>query len=167
MNTLSNTSPKLKVILSLCSLRQSPSWNFSEWWTAVIWGHTERKPFCPVVQPERRPTPLPPEHGTHCSTDTVHKTGIHSHSQNKCTGTQVWKSLESLWVPSKCKKPSQVPFIHVCVSQAEMNSNHLKAQGSMMSAVASASVPKITVVIGGCHGADSYAMVSESIYFSV
>lgn len=55
----------------------------------------------------------------------------------------------------------------MCVSQAEMNSNHLKAQGSMMSAVASASVPKITVVIGGCHGADSYAMVSESIYFSV
>lgn len=33
----------------------------------------------------------------------------------------------------------------------------------MMSAVASASVPKITVVIGGCHGADSYAMVSYSI----
>lgn len=29
----------------------------------------------------------------------------------------------------------------------------------MMSAVACASVPKITVVIGGCHGADSYAMV--------
>ncbi|XP_077390141.1 putative methylcrotonoyl-CoA carboxylase beta chain, mitochondrial isoform X2 [Festucalex cinctus] len=44
------------------------------------------------------------------------------------------------------------------VAQAEMNSNRLKAQGSMMSAVACASVPKITVVIGGCHGADSYAM---------
>ncbi|XP_044055831.1 methylcrotonoyl-coenzyme A carboxylase 2 isoform X3 [Siniperca chuatsi] len=43
-------------------------------------------------------------------------------------------------------------------TQAEMNSNRLKAQGSMMSAVACASVPKITVVIGGCHGADSYAM---------
>ncbi|XP_063357229.1 methylcrotonoyl-coenzyme A carboxylase 2 isoform X2 [Pelmatolapia mariae] len=46
--------------------------------------------------------------------------------------------------------------------QAEMNSNHLKAQGSMMSAVASASVPKITVVIGGCHGADSYAMCGRA-----
>ncbi|KAM9796430.1 biotin-dependent 3-methylcrotonyl-coenzyme A carboxylase beta1 subunit isoform 1-T1 [Syngnathus typhle] len=44
-------------------------------------------------------------------------------------------------------------------AQAELNSNRLKAQGSMMSAVACASVPKITVVIGGCHGADSYAML--------
>lgn len=49
----------------------------------------------------------------------------------------------------------------VRVFQAERNSNRLKAQGSMMSAVACASVPKITVVIGGCHGADSYAMVSS------
>lgn len=49
----------------------------------------------------------------------------------------------------------------VRVFQAETNSNCLKAQGSMMSAVACASVPKITVVIGGCHGADSYAMVSS------
>lgn len=46
--------------------------------------------------------------------------------------------------------------------QAEVNSNRLKAQGSMMSAVACASVPKITVVIGGCHGADSYAMCGRS-----
>uniref|UniRef100_A0A3Q0T898 methylcrotonoyl-CoA carboxylase n=1 Tax=Amphilophus citrinellus TaxID=61819 RepID=A0A3Q0T898_AMPCI len=46
--------------------------------------------------------------------------------------------------------------------RAEMNSNCLKAQGSMMSAVASASVPKITVVIGGCHGADSYAMCGRA-----
>lgn len=45
------------------------------------------------------------------------------------------------------------------VFQAEMNSNCLKAQGSMMSAVACTSVPKITVVIGGCYGMDSYAMV--------
>lgn len=39
----------------------------------------------------------------------------------------------------------------------------------MMSAVACATVPKITVVIGGCHGADSFAMVSDcvkSIYLS-
>ncbi|XP_061594586.1 methylcrotonoyl-CoA carboxylase beta chain, mitochondrial-like [Cololabis saira] len=46
--------------------------------------------------------------------------------------------------------------------QAEMNSNRLKAQGSMMSAVACAAVPKITVVIGGCHGADSYAMCGRA-----
>nr|XP_046248266.1 methylcrotonoyl-coenzyme A carboxylase 2 [Scatophagus argus] len=47
-------------------------------------------------------------------------------------------------------------------AQAEMNSNRLKAQGSMMSAVACASVPKITVVIGGCHGADSYTMCGRA-----
>ncbi|KAM6921402.1 putative methylcrotonoyl-CoA carboxylase beta chain, mitochondrial [Xenentodon cancila] len=47
-------------------------------------------------------------------------------------------------------------------AQAEMNSNRLKAQGSMMSAVACAAVPKITVVIGGCHGADSYAMCGRA-----
>lgn len=46
--------------------------------------------------------------------------------------------------------------------QAERNTNCIKAQGSMMSAVACASVPKITVVIGGCHGVDSYAMVRDS-----
>lgn len=46
--------------------------------------------------------------------------------------------------------------------QAEVNTNRLKAQGSMMSAVACASVPKITVVIGGCHGADSFAMCGRS-----
>ncbi|CAB1446669.1 unnamed protein product [Pleuronectes platessa] len=47
-------------------------------------------------------------------------------------------------------------------TQAEMNSNRLKAQGSMLSAVACSSVPKITVVIGGCHGADSYAMCGRA-----
>uniref|UniRef100_A0A673FY86 methylcrotonoyl-CoA carboxylase n=1 Tax=Sinocyclocheilus rhinocerous TaxID=307959 RepID=A0A673FY86_9TELE len=36
------------------------------------------------------------------------------------------------------------------------------AQGSMMSAVACASVPKMTVVIGGCHGGDSYAMCGRA-----
>ncbi|XP_072294961.1 biotin-dependent 3-methylcrotonyl-coenzyme A carboxylase beta1 subunit [Eucyclogobius newberryi] len=46
--------------------------------------------------------------------------------------------------------------------QAELNSNRLKAQGSMMSAVACAAVPKITVVIGGCHGTDSYAMCGRA-----
>nr|XP_020492936.1 methylcrotonoyl-CoA carboxylase beta chain, mitochondrial-like [Labrus bergylta] len=48
------------------------------------------------------------------------------------------------------------------LAQAETNTNRLKAQGSMMSAVACASVPKITVVIGGCHGADSYAMCGRA-----
>ncbi|KAL2090096.1 hypothetical protein ACEWY4_014784 [Coilia grayii] len=46
--------------------------------------------------------------------------------------------------------------------KAEAHTNRLKAQGSMMSAVACASVPKITVVIGGCHGADSYAMCGRA-----
>ncbi|KAL6458979.1 hypothetical protein MHYP_G00324510 [Metynnis hypsauchen] len=46
--------------------------------------------------------------------------------------------------------------------KAEMNTNRLKAQGSMMSAVACASTPKITVVIGGCHGGDSYAMCGRA-----
>ncbi|XP_059198117.1 methylcrotonoyl-CoA carboxylase beta chain, mitochondrial-like [Centropristis striata] len=50
----------------------------------------------------------------------------------------------------------------LCTDQAEVDSNRLKAQGSMMSAVACASVPKITVVIGGCHGADSYAMCGRA-----
>ncbi|KAM9357696.1 methylcrotonoyl-CoA carboxylase beta chain, mitochondrial [Symphorus nematophorus] len=56
------------------------------------------------------------------------------------------------------------PAVAVTLSttQAEMNTNRLKAQGSMMSAVACASVPKITVVIGGCHGADSYAMCGRA-----
>ncbi|KAM4574665.1 methylcrotonoyl-CoA carboxylase beta chain, mitochondrial [Fundulus diaphanus] len=56
--------------------------------------------------------------------------------------------------------PAAAPTLSA--AQAEINSNRLKAQGSMMSAVACASVPKITVVIGGCHGADSYAMCGRA-----
>ncbi|XP_038150931.1 methylcrotonoyl-coenzyme A carboxylase 2 [Cyprinodon tularosa] len=56
--------------------------------------------------------------------------------------------------------PAAAPTLSA--AQAEMNSNRLKAQGSMMSAVACASVPKITVVIGGCHGAESYAMCGRA-----
>ncbi|XP_013882533.1 methylcrotonoyl-CoA carboxylase beta chain, mitochondrial [Austrofundulus limnaeus] len=56
--------------------------------------------------------------------------------------------------------PAAAPTLST--SQAEMNSNLLKAQASMMSAVACASVPKITVVIGGCHGADSFAMCGRA-----
>ncbi|CAB1324336.1 unnamed protein product [Coregonus sp. 'balchen'] len=52
-----------------------------------------------------------------------------------------------------------MPELTLSQTQAETNTNRLKAQGSMMSAVACASVPKITIVIGGCHGAESYAMV--------
>ncbi|NXK86530.1 MCCB carboxylase, partial [Formicarius rufipectus] len=40
--------------------------------------------------------------------------------------------------------------------------HRLKAQASMMAAVACAAVPKITVVIGGCYGSDSYAMCGRS-----
>ena len=57
------------------------------------------------------------------------------------------------------------PCFFVSLFQAEMNTNRLKAQGSMMCAVACASTPKITVVIGGCHGGDSYAMVSSTMYW--
>ncbi|XP_068175274.1 methylcrotonoyl-coenzyme A carboxylase 2 [Antennarius striatus] len=56
--------------------------------------------------------------------------------------------------------PAAAPTLST--TQAEANSNRLKAHGSMMSAVACASVPKITVVIGGCHGADSYAMCGRA-----
>ncbi|XP_039567476.1 methylcrotonoyl-CoA carboxylase beta chain, mitochondrial-like isoform X2 [Passer montanus] len=45
------------------------------------------------------------------------------------------------------------------ISQAEAHSNRLKAHASMMAAVACAAVPKITIVIGGCFGSDSYVMV--------
>ncbi|XP_015211971.1 biotin-dependent 3-methylcrotonyl-coenzyme A carboxylase beta1 subunit [Lepisosteus oculatus] len=47
-------------------------------------------------------------------------------------------------------------------SQAESNTNRLKAQGSMMAALACSSTPKITVVVGGCHGVESYAMCGRS-----
>ncbi|KFR15573.1 hypothetical protein N306_13108, partial [Opisthocomus hoazin] len=38
----------------------------------------------------------------------------------------------------------------------------LKAQASMMAAVACAAVPKITIVIGGCYGSESYVMCGRS-----
>ncbi|NXJ10874.1 MCCB carboxylase, partial [Odontophorus gujanensis] len=44
------------------------------------------------------------------------------------------------------------------ISQA----SRLKAQASMMAAVACAAVPKITIVIGGCFGGESYAMCGRS-----
>ncbi|XP_076134095.1 biotin-dependent 3-methylcrotonyl-coenzyme A carboxylase beta1 subunit [Alosa pseudoharengus] len=54
------------------------------------------------------------------------------------------------------------PGLTLSTDKAEANTNRLKAQGSMMSAVACASTPRITVVIGGCHGADSYAMCGRA-----
>uniref|UniRef100_A0A8C3LSP5 methylcrotonoyl-CoA carboxylase n=1 Tax=Chrysolophus pictus TaxID=9089 RepID=A0A8C3LSP5_CHRPC len=48
------------------------------------------------------------------------------------------------------------------ISQAEAQANRLKAQASMMAAVACAAVPKITIVIGGCFGSESYAMCGRS-----
>ncbi|XP_006037694.2 methylcrotonoyl-CoA carboxylase beta chain, mitochondrial-like [Alligator sinensis] len=48
------------------------------------------------------------------------------------------------------------------LSQAEDHTNKLKAQASMMAAVACAAVPKITLVVGGCYGNESYAMCGRS-----
>ncbi|NXP48115.1 MCCB carboxylase, partial [Heliornis fulica] len=48
------------------------------------------------------------------------------------------------------------------ISQAEAHSNRLKAQASMMAAVACAAVPKITIVIGGSYGSESYVMCGRS-----
>lgn len=48
------------------------------------------------------------------------------------------------------------------LSKAEVLTNRLKAQASMMASVACASVPKITLVVGGCHGGESFAMCGRS-----
>ncbi|KAM9324658.1 methylcrotonoyl-CoA carboxylase beta chain, mitochondrial-like [Gastrophryne carolinensis] len=48
------------------------------------------------------------------------------------------------------------------VTKAEVLTNRLKAQASMMAAVACSSVPKITLVIGGCYGGESFAMCGRS-----
>ncbi|XP_073498777.1 biotin-dependent 3-methylcrotonyl-coenzyme A carboxylase beta1 subunit-like [Phyllobates terribilis] len=48
------------------------------------------------------------------------------------------------------------------VYKAEQLTNRLKAQASMIAAVSCATVPKITVVIGGCHGGESFAMCGRS-----
>ncbi|XP_068098577.1 methylcrotonoyl-CoA carboxylase beta chain, mitochondrial-like [Hyperolius riggenbachi] len=56
---------------------------------------------------------------------------------------------------------SQDPTV-TSVSQAEVLTNRLKAQASMMAAVACASVPKLTLIIGGCHGGESFAMCGRS-----
>eukprot|EP00079_Xenopus_tropicalis_P012250 XP_002939016.2 PREDICTED: methylcrotonoyl-CoA carboxylase beta chain, mitochondrial-like [Xenopus tropicalis] len=48
------------------------------------------------------------------------------------------------------------------VVKAEEQTNRLKAQAAMIAAVACASVPKITLVIGGCHGGESFAMCGRS-----
>ncbi|XP_048395116.1 methylcrotonoyl-coenzyme A carboxylase 2 [Stegostoma tigrinum] len=48
------------------------------------------------------------------------------------------------------------------LSKAEDVTNQLKAQGTMISAVACATVPKITVIIGGCYGSESFPMCGRS-----
>ncbi|KAG8437148.1 hypothetical protein GDO86_008011 [Hymenochirus boettgeri] len=48
------------------------------------------------------------------------------------------------------------------VSKAEEQTNRLKAQAAMITAVACASVPKITLVIGSCFGGESFAMCGRS-----
>ncbi|XP_077306627.1 methylcrotonoyl-CoA carboxylase beta chain, mitochondrial-like [Lithobates pipiens] len=48
------------------------------------------------------------------------------------------------------------------LSKAEVLMNRLKAQASMMASIACASVPKITLVVGGCHGGESFAMCGRS-----
>ncbi|XP_060087969.1 methylcrotonoyl-CoA carboxylase beta chain, mitochondrial-like isoform X2 [Heteronotia binoei] len=50
----------------------------------------------------------------------------------------------------------------VSFAQAEDHTNKLKAQASMMAVAACAAVPKITLVIGGCYGNESYAMCGRS-----
>ncbi|NXT76318.1 MCCB carboxylase, partial [Zapornia atra] len=47
-------------------------------------------------------------------------------------------------------------------SISQVQPPQLKAQASMMGAVACAGVPKITVVVGGCYGSESYAMCGRS-----
>ncbi|CAN2390905.1 Carboxyl transferase domain [Pristimantis euphronides] len=49
------------------------------------------------------------------------------------------------------------------VLQAEQLTNRLKAQSSMIAAVACATVPKITVVIGGCHRRRKLCHVRASV----
>ncbi|XP_063283975.1 methylcrotonoyl-CoA carboxylase beta chain, mitochondrial-like isoform X1 [Pelobates fuscus] len=48
------------------------------------------------------------------------------------------------------------------ILKAEEQTNRLKAQASMMAAVACATVPKITLVIGGSYGGESFAMCGRS-----
>ncbi|KAM8883357.1 methylcrotonoyl-CoA carboxylase beta chain, mitochondrial isoform 1-T1 [Synchiropus picturatus] len=68
------------------------------------------------------------------------------------------RDVPLLFLQNTCPTPRHT----LNTQQAEVNSNCLKAQGAMMSAVACSSVPKITVVIGGCHGADSFAMCGRA-----
>ncbi|XP_078074573.1 methylcrotonoyl-CoA carboxylase beta chain, mitochondrial isoform X1 [Mustelus asterias] len=48
------------------------------------------------------------------------------------------------------------------LSKAEDVTNQLKAQGSMIAAVACATVPKITIIIGGSYGGESFPMCGRS-----
>ncbi|MEE6494847.1 hypothetical protein FKM82_001877 [Ascaphus truei] len=48
------------------------------------------------------------------------------------------------------------------ILKAEEHAKRLKAHASMIAAVACASVPKITLIIGGCYGGESFAMCGRS-----
>ncbi|XP_075471960.1 biotin-dependent 3-methylcrotonyl-coenzyme A carboxylase beta1 subunit-like isoform X1 [Ascaphus truei] len=48
------------------------------------------------------------------------------------------------------------------ILKAEEHAKRLKAHASMIAAVACASVPKITFIIGGCYGGESFAMCGRS-----
>lgn len=52
--------------------------------------------------------------------------------------------------------PPDPDFLSVCGSPG----NIAKARAQLMATVATASIPKITVVLGGSYGPSSYAMVS-------
>ncbi|XP_069794517.1 probable methylcrotonoyl-CoA carboxylase beta chain, mitochondrial isoform X2 [Narcine bancroftii] len=54
------------------------------------------------------------------------------------------------------------PTVAGTLHKAEDITNQLKAQGSMIASVACAIVPKITIVIGGCYGGESFAMCGRS-----
>ncbi|KFU87323.1 hypothetical protein M959_05740, partial [Chaetura pelagica] len=68
------------------------------------------------------------------------------------------RSIPILFLQNTAPPPAEPTGI----SQVGTSSAVLKAQASMMAAVACAAVPKITVVIGGCFGSDSYAMCGRS-----
>ncbi|NXS60344.1 MCCB carboxylase, partial [Brachypteracias leptosomus] len=66
------------------------------------------------------------------------------------------RSIPILFLQNTAPPPAEPTSI----SQA--HSMRLKAQASMMAAVACAAVPKITIVIGGCYGSESYVMCGRS-----
>ena len=52
------------------------------------------------------------------------------------------------------------PPDHHYLSQTGTDGKTAKARAQMMAAIATSSTPKITIVLGGCYGPSSFAMVS-------